>query len=98
METTKIMITAVAILQPNDVLYVGEPGVDRHHNLIHHIATTTGIRPIAGIQGFVDHTGKFYNRHDAGLHALECGQVVDGHANRRHPFTRRIGLFSEDLW
>lgn len=91
------MIVAVAIIQ-NGILFTGEPHKDRHHNLIGRIAKELNVRPVNGEQGFVDQTGKFYNRDEAGKHALECGQVVVNHANIRHHFNPRIGLFSEDLW
>jgi hypothetical protein len=91
------MITAAAIVQGGRI-FAGKPGVDRHHNLIGRIVKETGIRPVNGEQGFVDHTGRFLNRKDAGKHALECGQVIDGHANIRHEYNSRLGLFSEDLW
>lgn len=91
------MITAAAIIQ-NGILFVGEPRKDRHHNLIGRIVKELNIRPVNGEQGFVDHTGKFYNREDAGQHALECGQVAAGHANIQHTFNPRAGLYSEDLW
>jgi len=91
------MITAVAIIQAGR-LFVGKPNVDRHHDLIAQIVRDTGIRPVNGVQGFVDQTGRFYNRVEAGQHALACGQVAVGHSNIRHAFNSRIGLFSEDLW
>ncbi len=91
------MIIAAAIKQ-NGHVYWGEPRKERHHDVIRQIANLMKIRPVNGEQGFIDQKGKFYNRVDAGKHALECGQVVKNHANIRHTFNPRLGLFSEDLW
>lgn len=89
------MITRVAILQ-NGQLFVGEEG-ERHHNLIPKIAKALNIRPVNGEQGFINHKGEFLNREQAAREALECGQVIDGHANIKHVFDG-IRLYSEDLW
>lgn len=91
------MIVAAAIKQDGTVFH-GTPRVERHHHLIRRIASLLHIRPVNGEQGFIDQMGRFYNRIEAGQHALKCGQVVEGHANIRHAFNSRLGLFSEDLW
>jgi hypothetical protein len=88
------MITRAAILMP-EKLWVGEEN-ERHHHLIHKIYCA-GYRAAKGIQGFVNHTGKFLTREEAAKEALECGQVIVGHANIKHEFNGRE-LFSEDLW
>jgi hypothetical protein len=91
------MIISAAVKQ-NGHVYWGSPGKERHHDVIHRIATMMKIRPVNGEQGFIDQMGRFYNRIEAGQHALKCGQVIAGHANIRHAFNPRLGLFSEDLW
>lgn len=88
------MITRAAILLDGE-LWAGKDG-DRHHDIIRAI-TANGKRAHGGTQGFVTHAGEFLNRQEAARHAIECGQVIVGHANIRHAFNGRE-LFSEDLW
>lgn len=90
------MITHAAILQ-DGLMYVGRLN-ERHHDIIRQIVEVTKKKPATGEQGFIDETGKFYDRLGAGFHALECGQVKVGKANIQHEFNPRLGLFSEDLW
>lgn len=88
------MITRAAILL-NGELWAGQDG-ERHHDVIRKISSH-GKKAHSGIQGFVTQTGEFLNREQAAKHAIECGQVISGHANIRHVFNGRE-LFSEDLW
>jgi hypothetical protein len=92
------MITFAAMLV-GDLLLIGAKG-ERHHDLIRRCKETgiTRAQVAQAEQGFVNHEGKFLNREDAGREALACGQVIEGHANIRHPFNSRLGLFSEDIW
>jgi hypothetical protein len=87
------MIVAAAILHHGIV--TGEKG-QRHHHIIHRLYLETG-KSVRGIQGFVDETGKFYDRLDAAIHAIACGQVKPGVANIQHEFNG-YALYSEDLW
>lgn len=103
------MIVRVAILVEfkgleGMYLFVGKEG-DRHHNLFHDYLIGPSYTTEC-IQGFVDDTGKFYNRENAAKHAIECKQVVVGIANI--PRESDVGpgkyvfdgetLYSEDLW
>ncbi len=77
----------------------------RHHNVIHLISTTAPgyrdgekiLKPVIGVQGFVDDKGNFLNRKEAAQHALECGQVETGKAKFQHIFNGET-LYSEDVW
>lgn len=83
------MIVSAAILK-DGVVYTGK----RHHNIIHdNISHKVGKHP--HIQGFVNHKGEFLNREEAAIEAMDCGQVVKGHANLRHVFDGKT-LYSED--
>lgn len=83
------MITAVAIIHEGIVYSVDSP--KRHHHLIRIIYDATdGTKAISGEQGFLDDNGKYYNRENAGVHAIECGQI------KQLKWPNR--LFSEDLW
>jgi len=82
------MITLVAI-EKNGTVYVGAKG-QRHNHLICDKGRPFGFMK-GGTQGFVDDTGKFYNRHDAAQHAFECGQLPN---DKKCPDI----IVSEDLW
>ncbi len=71
----------------------------RHHNIFQQ-AKADGLDRllvIRGEQGFIDENGTFYNREDAGKHAVECAQVEIGKATVRHVYDG-IRLYSEDLY
>lgn len=49
------------------------------------------------VEGFIDHENRFWDRYDAFIHALECGQIPV--AVRTHKAeNREIQLYSEDLY
>lgn len=84
------MITNAAI-ELNGRVYVGAKG-KRHDSVIHDMVKIHNLPiPIMGVQGFVDHTGAFLNRHDAAIHAFECGQLPN---DAKCPDI----ILSEDLW
>ena len=70
-------------VKKNGFIYTGK----RHCDILN------GVEPFGflkdGEQGFITDTGKFLNRKEAGLHAINCGQVK-----------RLLGgiLYSEDLY
>ena len=82
------MITLAAI-KLNETVYVGAPG-QRHCHILCDASRPFGALKF-GTQGFVDESGKFYNRHDAALHAFECGQLPN---DKKCPDI----ILSEDLW
>lgn len=88
------MITRAAIML-NGELWAGEDG-DRHHDIIHSI-TIHGQNAHRGIQGFLNDKNQFLTREESAREAIECGQVIIGHANIRHVFDGKR-LYSEDLW
>ena len=70
------------------------PAPNRHHNVVRHIAETTGdgIRG-PDVQGFLDETGRFLRRTQAYALAARSGQL------KRNPGGYQGSeLFSEDLW
>ncbi len=89
------MIVAAAIIQ-NGVVYVGIPKVERHHHLIHYIASKIGIKPVNGEQGFMDDEGIFHNRQSAAQHVLKCNQPIVKCPTGRDFNPNR--LFSEDIF
>ena len=64
------MIVAAAI-RLNGKVYLGM----RHNTILHELAECGVHLPIMGEQGFVDDTGVFLDRHEAGLHAIACDQI-----------------------
>jgi hypothetical protein len=82
------MITHAAI-EKDGVVYVGATG-QRHNHILCDASRPFGFLK-NGTQGFVDETGKFYNRHDAARHAFACGQL---------PYDKECPdiILSEDLW
>lgn len=85
------MITHVAIRFRNEIYSLPPP--NRHHHIIWEIAKILNIESVdLEEQGFLDETGKFYNRQDALAHALICNQV------KNIALIRAGRLFSEDLW
>ena len=64
------MITAAAIRQSGKI-YTGK----RHGEIISYMVSLGYVPPITGAQGFVDDTGAFLTRHEAGAHAIACGQI-----------------------
>lgn len=82
------MITLAAI-EKDGVIYVGAQG-QRHNHILCDKSRPFGFLKM-GVQGFVDETGKFYNRRDAARHAFECGQLPN---DKVCPET----VLSEDLW
>ena len=90
------MITAAAMKFVNGTILVGW----RHHTIIADAKELGYSRKdvAQAEQGFVDQNRRFLNREEAGAHAEACGQVEPGCAQIRHEYTRRLGLFSEDLW
>jgi len=84
------MITLAAIKE-NNMVYVGKKG-QRHDSVINDMITIHKLPPpVTGIQGFVDESGTFYNRHDAAKHAFECGQLPN---DDKCPEI----ILSENLW
>ena len=48
-------------------------------------------------EGFINHEGKFFDRYDALVHVMECGQLTQ--ANRWYKEDNRESeLYSEDLY
>lgn len=78
------MITAAAILYPDGEVVTAP----RHYQVIG-IQAKFGIKSSGAVQGFVDHTGKFYTREEAKVIALESKQIPEDHKGL---------LYSEDLW
>ena len=58
-------------------------------------APKTKYKEIA--QGFIDHNGKFLDRKEAYIHALECGQLSATTRECKRT-NRENGLYSEDLY
>lgn len=81
------MLVNAAILYPNGEIVTAR----RHYLIIRLQYQLAGIKSNTPdcIQGFVDHTGKFYTREEAKAIALECHQVSEDHNGT---------LYSEDLW
>lgn len=90
------MITGVFIRHNGKVYTLPKP--NRHHDVIRHIATETGVErvdydPKFG-SGFVDENGKLYTRKAAWGHAEDAKQLLP-----RAPTDHRGGtLYSEDVW
>jgi hypothetical protein len=82
------MITLAAI-KKDGVVYVGAKG-ERHNHIICDKSRPFGFMK-NGIQGFVDESGKFYNRQEAAYHAFENGQL------KNDKVCPKI-ILSEDLW
>lgn len=79
------MITQAAILYPD-----GEVITAHRHAQITALQAKFGIATHGDcVQGFVDHTGKFYTREEAKVIALENNQIPKDHKGT---------LYSEDLW
>lgn len=87
------MITRVAIRFQGKIYSLPSPY--RHHHIIPLIAEKTGVEFVDvdyDDEGFLDESGKYYNREQALAHALLNNQVKD-------PSKVRSGmLFSEDVW
>lgn len=83
------MIVHVAIKYKDKIYFLPHP--NRHHNVIRMIGGMDGPHK----EGFLDSDGKFLNRTEAMLVAVECGQL-----RRREDaqFYQGPELFSEDLW
>jgi hypothetical protein len=83
------LIVGVAIVFENQLYSL--PAPNRHHNVIRLIAEENGVG-INGpdVQGFVDQSGKFYNRRQAMTLVRTNGQLKIE--------TTNFELFSEDLW
>ncbi len=91
------MIIAAAIKQDGAV-YNGVPFKERHHDVIRLMISVCNLpKPIKGVQGFINHKNEFLTRKESAVEAIQCGQVISGHANLRHVFDGNT-LFSEDLW
>lgn len=84
-----IISSAIKITETGRV-YTGK----RHHNIIQDNKGVNfkGKNREDVVQGFVDQTGKFYNRKEAYEYVIKCGQLQKD--------TNLIGsvLTSEDLW
>jgi hypothetical protein len=90
------MITHVAI-KFQGVVY-SLPAPKRHHDVIFKIWEETGLEYGTNRnpdqdedQGFLDETGRFYNRKQALAHAQACEQEIKGKILLNM-------LFSENLW
>jgi hypothetical protein len=64
------MIVASAIRQSGRI-FTGT----RHNECIGQMIALGYQLPIKGEQGFVDDAGNFLTRHEAGEHAIKCGQI-----------------------
>lgn len=85
------MCIATAAIVGYDGVVVTLPRPNRHHDIIHYMATVLKHPvPITGKQGFVTVNGNFFNRVDSKIIARSCNQII---SNRPHK-----ELFSEDLW
>lgn len=86
-------ITHVAI-KYDGVIY-SLPRPNRHHHVIHLIATLNGVG-IKGpnVQGFLDENGEFLNRQDAFIRARRTGQII----RPAEGGYQGGDLYSEDLW
>lgn len=82
------MITQVAV-KKDGVVYTGLKG-QRHDSVLCDKSRPFGFLK-NGVQGFVDDTGKFYNRSEAAKHAFDCGQLPNDK-------TCPKAIISEDLW
>lgn len=84
------MITHVTITKDGVIYSLPRP--NRHHN-VYHMMNEKGIPADEHWNcGFLDSTGKYYNREEAGTYALEIGQV-------NFLLEEAEGkLFSENLW
>lgn len=80
-------IIAAAIKLDGKIFSVPKPG--RHHDIIHKMVQD-GVKPHAGIQGFVTQSGKFVDRQTGAKIAISNGQVSK--------LLSPPELFSEDLW
>ncbi len=78
------MLTNAAILYPDGEVVTAP----RHYQVIQ-LQAKFGIKSHNCVQGFVDHTGKFYTREEAKVIALENKQIPEDHTGT---------LYSEDLW
>lgn len=87
------MIVASAVWHKGHV-YTGR----RHNNAIHNAVVATGIKPVVGVQGFVNEKGEFLDRLVAAKHAIECGQVKVGDPDSGGRPFEGIKLYSENLW
>ncbi len=86
------MITHVAMFWEGKLYSLPKP--NRHHHIIHQVATETGRSIGRSWQGFLDDTGKFIGRKEACKLAERAGQL-----NVVRPKTSpRDVLFSEDVW
>lgn len=85
------MITHVAIKREGIIYSLPRPA--RHHDVIRHMVDEHGVPPpIGSEQGFLDDSGTFLNRMQAGQHALMCGQI------EKLKCLMKDELYSEDLW
>lgn len=70
------------------------PAPNRHHDVIRHIAETTGAATVdahGNDQGFLDADGNYWTRRQARVVAEREGQLI----KRAGKFSE---LFSEDVW
>ena len=79
----------LAAIKKNAIVYKGTVG-QRHSDILCDKSRPFGFFK-DGVQGFVDDKGIFYNRHDAAIHAFECGQLPND------DICPDI-IMSEDLW
>lgn len=85
MELKTPVLIYSAILYPN-----GEVITGRRHSDVMALQARLGVRSGSEcVQGFVDNTGKFYNRLEARELAVSNGQISLDHTGE---------LYSEDLW
>ena len=82
------MITHVAIIRDGIIYSLPKP--NRHHNIF---AIMPPLDEDGDIEGFIDNNGKFLNRDEAYMVAINFGQI-----NRRPGGYNGPKLFSEDLW
>ena len=82
------MITQAAIRRGDEVI------TGRRHCDCIKAAMARGWKPpvTQKEQGFVDDTGRYYNRKQAKIEAFRCGQITQSY------FESQRKLLSEDLW
>ena len=90
------MLVQVAIIIPDGQMLIGETmpngKKERHPDLMWRALPFLDIESYDGteLQGFIDENGKFFNRRNAVIEAIKCGQIV----KPKWP----PDLYSEDLW
>jgi hypothetical protein len=72
----------------NNIATILKPG--RHDDISHHLAQGGFKTPIKGEEGFITSLGRFVDRGEARVIALDSGQIITSEFPNR--------LYTEDLW